>query len=307
MGQETGIAWTNHTFNPWWGCTKVSPGCDHCYAETFDRRVHGVGKGHWGKDAPRRTFGDKHWSETLRWNAAAQKAGKPALVFCASMADWCDVDTPPGAVERLHELWRATPWLRWQMLTKRPARIAANLPADWGQGYPNVWLGVTVEDRKHGVPRVTVLRTLPAVVRFLSVEPLIEDPGPLPLVGGGEKGDGIQWVIVGGESGHGARPFNLAWARSIQQQCERAGVAFFMKQLGPHPFERVPMLGGGHKGKDLLHEMGEAARRPFDGWTVVVTGKERFKQRHWRVKDAKGGNVAEWPDDLRVQEFPCTP
>jgi protein gp37 len=159
MGVETGIMWTNHTFNPWWGCTKVSPGCDNCYAETFDKRVHGVGKGHWGKDAPRRTFGDKHWNEPLKWNKAAEKAGKPALVFCASMADWCDADAPPGALESLHALWRATPWLRWQMLTKRPGRIARSLPAGWGQGYPNVWLGTTVEDRVHGVPRVTVLRS----------------------------------------------------------------------------------------------------------------------------------------------------
>lgn len=264
MGINSGIAWTNHTFNPWWGCTKVSPGCDHCYAETFDRRLGGT---HWGQTAKRRTFGDKHWNEPLRWNAAAQKAGKPALVFCASMADWCDVAAPAGAIERLHGLWRATPWLRWQMLTKRPARIAANLPADWGSGYPNVWLGTTVENRANGIPRVTVLRTLPAVVRFLSVEPLIEDPGPIPLSGGGVRGDEIHWVIVGGESGHGARPFNLDWARTIKAQCLASGARFFMKQLGARP-EMTP---------------GPIA---------------------WPSTDAKGGNMAEWPKDLRVQDIP---
>lgn len=283
MGATTGIAWTNHTFNPWWGCTKVSPGCDHCYAETFDKRVHGVGKGHWGKEAPRRIFGDKHWNEPLKWNREAEKAGKPALVFCASMADWCDVDAPPGAVERLHGLWKATPWLRWQMLTKRPARIVATLPADWGSGYPNVWLGTTVEDRKHGLPRVKVLREIPAVVRFLSVEPLLEDLGDMELSQGHELDcgtdtvdgacacpRGIDWVIVGGESGHGARPFHLDWARSIKAQCEAVGTAFFMKQLGSEPVDRSP--------RALYSE-------PYR-----ATGK--------------GDDPSEWPEDLRVRQLP---
>lgn len=275
MGLNSGIAWTNHTFNPWWGCTKVSPGCDHCYAETFDKRLGGA---HWGKDAPRRAFGDKHWNEPLRWNSAAQKAGKPALVFCASMADWCDVDAPPGAAERLHGLWRATPWLRWQMLTKRPARIAANLPADWGSGYPNVWLGVTVEDRTHGLPRLAPLRAIPAVVRFLSVEPLVEDLGGVLL-------DGIQWVIVGGESGHGARPFHVAWARSIQRQCERAGVAFFMKQMGAAYSDPENGVAGA------------TLKVPDDALPLLSR----------RLKDVKGGEMSEWPEDLRVQQFPEAP
>lgn len=272
MGLNSGIAWTNHTFNPWWGCTKVSPGCDHCYAETFDKRLGGA---HWGKDAPRRTFGDKHWNEPLRWNAAAQKAGTPALVFCASMADWCDVDAPPGAVERLHGLWRATPWLRWQMLTKRPARIAANLPADWGQGYPNVWLGVTVEDQLRADSRIPALLGVPAAVHFLSAEPLL---GPVEVaryfaLGGDMFPSHVDWVIVGGESGHGARPFHVEWARSIKAQCERAGVAFFMKQLGADPREAY----------------GRIVDAPMP------------------VKDAKGGDMAEWPEDLRVQQFPEAP
>jgi len=272
VGTNSGIAWTNHTFNPWWGCTKVSPGCDHCYAETFDRRLGGE---HWGKDAPRRIFGDKHWNEPLRWNAAAQKTGVPALVFCASMADWCDVDAPPGAVERLHGLWRATPWLRWQMLTKRPARIAANLPPDWGQGYPNVWLGATVDDRKNGIPRVTVLRTLPAVVRFLSIEPLLEDLGDFLL-------DGIGWVIVGGESGHGARPFHLSWARDLKRQCERAGVAFFMKQMGACASDPENGIAGA------------ALKIPDEALPLLSK----------RLRDQKGGDMSEWPEELRVQEFP---
>lgn len=275
MGDNSKIQWTNHTFNPWWGCTKVSPGCDHCYAETFDKRVHGVGKGHWGKDMPRRTFKDAHWNEPLKWNAAAQRAGVPALVFCASMADWCDVDAPPGAVERLHGLWRATPWLRWQMLTKRPARIAANLPVDWGAGYSNVWLGTTVEDQLRAESRVPALLSVPAVVRFLSIEPLLESVSL--VLRDDEVGAkwnalsmGIHWVIVGGESGGGARPFDIAWARRIRDQCASAGVAFFMKQLGADPREAYGRI--------------DASPMP--------------------LKDHKGGNWDEWPEDLRVREFP---
>jgi protein gp37 len=270
MGIETGIAWTNHTFNPWWGCTKVSPGCDHCYAETFDTRVHGIGKGHWGKDVARRTFGDAHWAEPLKWNAAAEKAGIPAMVFCASMADWCDADAPEGALPRLHALWRATPWLRWQMLTKRPARIRLCLPADWGGGYSNVWLGTTVEDRKHGLPRIDVLRSIPARVRFLSMEPLLEDPGAMNL-------SGISWVIIGGESGHNARPFSGVWAGNIIAQCRAAGVRPFVKQMG-EPWATA------HKARRVVVKKG-----------VPVV-----------VKDAHGVNPEHWPEDLRVQEFPAT-
>lgn len=295
MGETTAIAWTQHTFNPYWGCTKISPGCDNCYAEAFDKRVFpsrgsvelmglaregkpdepGPAKAmHWGKGAPRRTFGDAHWNEPLKWNRAAEKAGKPALVFCASMADWCDADAPPGTLERLHALWRATPWLRWQMLTKRPGRIARSLPPDWGNGYPNVWLGTTVENQEYAEQRIPLLLSVPAVVRFLSMEPLL---GPVSLsLRDDELGAsrntlrmGISWVIVGGESGHRARPFNLSWARSIKDQCYEAGVPFFMKQLGAKAFLD-------------------------DGEARVSLG----------TKDAKGGDMAEWPEDLRVQQFP---
>lgn len=225
MGQETGISWTHHTFNPWWGCTAISPGCDHCYAETFDKRVGGA---HWGKDAPRRLFGDKHWNEPRKWNEAAQRAGERRRVFCASMADVFDADAPEGQRERLWPLIRETPWLDWLLLTKRHGRIARNLPADWGEGYANVWLGVTVDDRGNGLPRVDVLRAIPARVRFLSVEPLLEDLGAVDLAG-------IHWAIVGGESGPGARPFHVDWARSLIRQCRAQGAAAFVKQLGTRP------------------------------------------------------------------------
>ena len=258
MGADSKIQWTDHTFNPWWGCTKVSPGCDHCYAETFDRRVGGA---HWGKGAPRREFGQKHWNEPLKWNAVALRDRKPMCVFCASMADWTDAEAPAGAVEQLHALWRATPWLQWLMLTKRPARIARCLPPDWGHGYANVWLGTTVDDVKHGLPRIDVLQNIPARVRFLSVEPQVEDLGNVYL-------DGIHWVIMGGESGPGARPYDPQWARDILHQCRMQGAAPFVKQMGA---------------------------------VWARTNKARLSDGR---PDTHGGNWDNWPSELRVREFP---
>lgn len=258
MGADSKIQWTDHTFNPWWGCTKVSPGCDHCYAETFDKRVGGA---HWGKGAPRREFGQKHWNEPLKWNSEAEKQGKRFRVFCASMADWTDAEAPTGAVARLWDLWRATPHLDWLMLTKRPARIARCLPPDWGGGYLNVWLGATVEDRAHGLPRVKTLRDTPARVRFLSVEPQVEALGIVDLTD-------INWVIVGGESGPGARPFDPAWAFDMVGQCRESGATPFVKQMGA---------------------------------VWARTNKARLADGR---PDTHGGNWDNWPAELRVREFP---
>jgi len=234
MGSETGIAWTDHTFNPWWGCTKVSAGCTNCYADTFAKRT---GHDIWGPGKPRRTFGAKHWAEPLKWNATAEKAGVRAKVFCASMADVFDAEAPAGELDRLWSLIRATPWLDWQLLTKRPERIAASLPADWGNGYPNVWLGTSVEDQRAAEARIPVLAAVPAHVRFLSCEPLL---GPLDLSGDWCLHDGsdfevryeFQWIIVGGESGPHHRLMDKDWARSLRDWSAKAGVAFFYKQDG---------------------------------------------------------------------------
>lgn len=244
MSARTGIEWTDHTFNIAWGCMKVSPGCQHCYADTLSRRYgHNV----WGpaKTTPRRTFGEKHWREPVLWNRAAEKAGERRRVFCCSM---CDVfeDHPTIDAERA-KLWpliRATPWLDWQLLTKRPERIAANLPDDWGNGYPNVWLGTSVESQEY-TDRIPPLLAVPAVVHFLSCEPLLERIDIRQhLVGHEEHGVGhtvgacigwtppLDWIICGGESGPKARPMAIDWARDLQRQCADAGVAFFLKQLG---------------------------------------------------------------------------
>lgn len=221
MGLNSSIEWTTHTFNPWWGCTKVSDGCRHCYAETLSNRYgHNV----WGAGQPRRLMSDNHWREPVKWDTAAAAAGTRAQVFCASMADVFDPEAPSGQRDRLWNIIRETPHLDWQVLTKRPELIRINLPADWGNGWHNVWLGTSVEDHRV-VNRIGHLVEVPAVVRFLSLEPLIGPLTNLPLAG-------IDWAIVGGESGPGSRPMDVEWVRDIHQQCQAAHVRFFFKQWG---------------------------------------------------------------------------
>lgn len=223
MGQDTKIEWANHTFNPWWGCIEVSPACDHCYAKTFAKRVgHDV----WGKESPRRFFGDKHWAEPLKWQRAAEKAGVRERVFCASMADVME-DRPDLAEHRarLFGLIRETPALDWLLLTKRPQNFCKMLPASWLESpLPNVW-GMTTVESTAQLWRVQELRKTPFAVRGLSCEPLLGPLKRLDLAG-------IRWVITGGESGPGARPMHPDWARSLRDQCVAAGAAFHFKQWG---------------------------------------------------------------------------
>jgi protein gp37 len=275
MGKFTEISWTDHTFNPWWGCTRVSPGCVHCYAETFDRRVHGKdNKAHWGVKAGRRFFGDKHWNEPLRWNAAAAKAGVRRRVFCASMADV--FEDRPELVEhriRLFLLIQNTPWLDWQLLTKRPenmVRLARE--AGWDGDWPeNVWAGCTAEDQQRADERIPELLQVPAAVLFLSCEPLL---GPVNLRGNlyrngmwvnGQRR--VDLVIVGGESGHGARPMHPDWARSLRDQCVAAGVAFHFKQWGEYrPDSQNPAMNGIPADSAGASRVGKhAAGRQLDG------------------------------------------
>jgi protein gp37 len=257
MGKDSAIEWCHHTFNPWWGCARVSPGCEHCYAETFAARF-GV---KWGVKSDRRFFGDKHWNEPLKWNAAAQKAGERHRVFCASMADvFEDRDDLAAPRARLYRLVADTPHLDWLLLTKRIENAhrlwtraheadARNIPLPriW---LPNTWLGATAEDQDRYDKRAAILTRIPAAVRFLSVEPML---GPVKLkcttCGGtgcskgmhmncpdcrnGVESD-IDWVIVGGESGHGSRPMQAEWARDLRDQCVSARVTFLFKQWGEH-------------------------------------------------------------------------
>jgi protein gp37 len=245
MAEKTGIAWTDHTFNPWWGCVKVSPGCQHCYAEAFSNRTgHDV----WGpaKTTPRRTFGAKHWYEPIKWDNSAALEGVRRRVFCASMADVFE-NHPTANAER-PKLWsviRETPLLDWQILTKRPENIAGMLPSDWGEGYQNVWLGTSVEDQDRADERIPELLKVPARVRFLSCEPLL---GPIDLTSllwhaRAWGNPGIHWAIVGGESGGQRRPMEIAWLAKIVEDCRTYGVAPFVKQdnaFKPDQRGRIP-------------------------------------------------------------------
>jgi protein gp37 len=240
MGKGTNISWTDFTFNPWWGCQRVSPGCEHCYAETFAKRT---GHAIWGpaKTTARRFFGERHWTEPYAWDAAAEKAGVRRRVFCASMADVFEDNPMVGpARDNLWRIIRGTLSLDWLLLTKRPENIASMLP----EGYwPNVWLGTSTEDQQRADERIPVLlRSRDQVpVLFLSVEPQL---GPVnlrrwlglePTVSGGYMPIApaqLDWVISGGESGPAHRPFNIAWARLTRDQCRAAGVAWHFKQHG---------------------------------------------------------------------------
>lgn len=258
MAENSKIQWTDNTFNPWRGCVKVSPGCAHCYAETQSKRNPAV-LGVWGANGTRVLAAEAQWREPPKWNKRAAEAGRPERVFCASLADvfedWSGGMTSSagnsinvvtgiegGAVtgrrpyeladarERLFALIKATPHLRWQLLTKRPDNIARFLPdGDW----PNVWLGTTVESQEY-TWRLDALMEVPhrVPVRFCSAEPLLGRLDVSSSLGGDGR---VNWVIVGGESGGGAREFHPAWARSLLEQCRAANVACFVKQLGAAP------------------------------------------------------------------------
>ena len=226
MGENTNIEWADHTFNPWIGCTKVSAGCDNCYAEQLmDIRM---GRVEWGPDGDRSRTKPGYWSKPLAWNRAAEAAGVPARVFCASLADVFDAKAPDGALNDLWELIRVTPWLCWLVLTKRPQRIKACLPDDWGDGWPNVWLGVSTEDQETFDRRWPLLSAVPAVVWFVSYEPAL---GPLEISSHVYRPD---WLIWGGESGPGARAMRPEWARAITMECHYWEVPVFGKQWGTY-------------------------------------------------------------------------
>ena len=233
--KNTEISWCHHTFNPWWGCQKVSPGCVHCYAERLSKSV---GSSLWGETAPRRFFGEKHWNDPLKWNAEVQAEGERKRVFCASMADVfedrADLLAPRA---RLFRLIEATPNLDWLLLSKRPENFKALLPASWGKGWDNVWLGVTVENQQMANKRTPLLQEIPAAVRFLSCEPLL---GVLTL-----ELTNIHWVICGGESGYRYRPMKARWAAWLRDQCIDQGVPFHFKQWGTsRPKESGRLLDG---------------------------------------------------------------
>lgn len=266
MGKTTEIAWCDSTFNPWWGCTKVSPGCDNCYAERDSNRWS---PGLWGVTAARRKMSDQYWRQPYQWNLKAIKEGTRPRVFCASMGDV--FDNHPDVLFSRNHLWaviRETQHLDWLILTKRIGNAVHMLPEDWEDGYANVWLGISVVNQAEADRDIPKLLKTPAALRFLSVEPMLgridllsftagnclycggagefaaagattnfpeDDDGMqrcYECMGSGTDEDnaGLDWVICGGESGPRARPMDPDWALRLRFDCADTEIPFFMKQ-----------------------------------------------------------------------------
>ena len=219
MSDKSKIEWTDATWNPVRGCTKVSPGCAHCYAETFAERFRGVPDHPFEFGFDLRIVPDK-LGEPLRW-------GTPRMIFVNSMSDLFHKDVPDEYIASVARVMTAANWHTYQVLTKRAERLQSLLKGKlrFAAEKEHIWWGVSVENQRHGLPRIDLLRESPAKMRFLSIEPLLEDLGKINL-------KGISWAIVGGESGPGARPMAGDWVRSIKAQCHAAGVKFFFKQWG---------------------------------------------------------------------------
>lgn len=259
MSGESKIEWTDSTFNPWIGCTKVSPGCDHCYAEAWDRRFAESGHAmHWGTGKARRRTSESNWRQPVRWNAAHDAFfaahGRRRRVFCASLADVFDNEVPPEWRADLFRLIEATPNLGWILLTKRIGNAAEMMFLARGGHLPllpNVWIGATVVNQEEADRDIPKLLDTPAAKRFISIEPMLGDirlgsflqRSPSAAFANGcvtpdmpawtrIGATAIDWVICGGESGRHARPMHPDWARSLRDECSAAGVPFFMKQMG---------------------------------------------------------------------------
>lgn len=270
MGKQTGISWCDHTWNPWVGCAKVSDGCKFCYAEAdMDHRRHFA---KWGPNGSRVRTSPTYWKQPIAWDKEAARDGIRRKVFCASLADV--FEDFPGLDDYRDDLWNLIGRcknLDWLILTKRPENIRRMLPVEDQVGmschWPHIWLGTSAEDQETFDTRRLWLASAPAALRFLSIEPLL---GPIRS----ESWHRIDWVILGGESGPKARPCHLEWLRSIKGDCERARVPVFVKQLGSEPH-----LNG----------------MPF----ASISNRT--------LHDYKWGHMGEWPDDLRVRDFPSGP
>ncbi len=225
MAENSNIEWTHHTFNPWWGCEKVSPACKHCYAQAWAKRC---GNGDlWKANSERRFFTDRHWSDPIKWNKSAKASGQRQRVFCASMADVFEVrDDLEESRQRLWSLIEQTPNLDWLLLTKRIESVESIIPWSKSEWPDNVWLGTTVENQKYADLRLPHLEALGAKTKFLSCEPLL---GNLSIK---KFSSSIDWIIAGGESGPNARPMNPSSLRNLRDECEQQKIPFHFKQWG---------------------------------------------------------------------------
>ncbi|EPX64863.1 Bacteriophage protein gp37 [Cystobacter fuscus DSM 2262] len=242
MSDHSKIEWTDATWNPVRGCTKISPGCKHCYAETFAERFRGVPGHPYEQGFDLRLVPEK-LAEPLRWRS-------PKCIFVNSMSDLFHADVPVDYIVAVARVMALANWHTYQVLTKRSERMRELLRGElaFAAQLPHIWWGVSVEDRRYGVPRIEHLREAPARVRFLSVEPLLDDLGRVDL-------SGIHWVIVGGESGAGARPLHREWVASLRDQCAEAGVAFFFKQWGGVRKSKTGRLLDGLTHDELPHRV----------------------------------------------------
>lgn len=283
MGENTKIEWAHHTFNPWIGCTKVSPGCAHCYAEEMmDTRYGNV---RWGAGHPRKRTRPENWQKPRRWNQMCEAKGIRQRVFCASLGDVFDREVPIEWLADLFHLIRQTPHLDWLLLTKRPKLMESRIMRaqafvedidgdwpdcdpttdtgemlnDWIGGEPpaNIWLGVSVENQEHAMKRIPILvNHISAKKYFLSCEPLLGPVDLLQVALSISGNDFIDWVIVGGESGPKARPMHVGWARMLRTQCEYGGIPFMFKQWGEHDMDgkRVGKAAAGRHLDGRLHD-----------------------------------------------------
>lgn len=252
MSIQSHIEWTDATWNPVRGCTKISPGCKHCYAETFAERFRGV-KGHPYEQGFNLRLVPAKLEEPLKWKS-------PKMIFVNSMSDLFHDGVPDDYIEKVTDVMVRANWHTYQVLTKRSRRLREMLNGRLGNAARerHIWWGVSVEDRQYGLPRIDDLRHSPARTRFLSVEPLLEDLGMIDLAG-------IDWVIVGGESGHGARPMREEWVKSVQRQCAARRVAFFFKQWGGRQKSKAGRLLDGR----TYDEMPETREASSDSLLVL--------------------------------------
>jgi protein gp37 len=334
MGANSNISWTDHTFNPWEGCTKVSPGCLNCYAETRNARFGGGVAPNWGAGKPRRRTSVENWKQPVRWNSKARdrfyqnfsdqelhgeksplpEARRPR-VFCSSLADWLDDEVPIEWLADLLKLIRDTPYLDWQLLTKRPQKWDLRLKAardwhfesgdrnvcDWitawrldAKAPGNIWFGVSAEDQKRFDERAGFLTAIPAKKTFVSFEPLLE---PISILKSGQVSHDppetdvwmphrIDWGIIGGESGHGSRPCCMDWIAMLAAQLQIGEAAVFVKQMGSRSFTFI------QPPDEVPH---------FKSLNMQVPPQWEY---HLHFKDSKGGDPAEWPTAFQLQNFP---
>lgn len=300
MSENSKIEWTDHTFNPWEGCQKVGPGCDNCYAETRNKRFGGGVAVNWGPGAQRRRTSIANWRKPIEWNKAHEafhaEHGRRQRVFCASLGDVFDNAVDPQWRIDLWNLIEATPNLDWLLLTKRIGNALDMLPVRWAKRRlpHNIWMGATMVNQQERDRDMGKLLDVPASVHFLSVEPLLSAL-ELNLPQGYQGKSQIDWVIVGGESGSGARAMDVSWARAIVQQCKAAGVPVLVKQLGAQPrgwcAAQVHVDPEDREDGACDFYEGHEQRYPCAGRCAALFSK-------------KGSDMAEWPEDLRVRQFP---